>query len=215
MKKRRIKLLFRIILYCFGIWLMAIGTAIAINTKLGISPKSSFSYILSIITNIRIGFCVILISIIHIILEFIVLRSNFKITNLAQIIPSLFFGNLIDISNKMICIISTYSYFFQLFLLIFSSFIIGFGVSLYVSARLIPLTAEGLCIAIAEKYGYKFYNVKTAQDLFSVSLTIVFSCLFFHKIIGIREGTIILSILTGRFVKYIQKAINPMFKKLL
>lgn len=211
--KKKIQLFYRMILYVLGLWLMAFGAAFSINAQLGIAPKSSFSFVLSLILKTKMGYCVIAVSVIHLVLQILILRKDFSRKNLLQIIPSILFGFLIDLSRQIIGDFVLPTYFGQLVLLISGGLLVGIGVTLYISARFVPLTAEGLCLVISQKYHFAFHNVKNIQDILSVMLAAACSYIFLDELTGIREGTIILALLIGRFVKYARLLILPVINR--
>ena len=51
------KLAARLGIYCLGLLILAFGIALAVNSKLGVSPVSSLPYVASLITNISLGTC--------------------------------------------------------------------------------------------------------------------------------------------------------------
>ena len=47
----------RLGIYCLGLWVLAVGIALSVNCKLGVSPVSSLPYVLSQIVNVSLGTC--------------------------------------------------------------------------------------------------------------------------------------------------------------
>ena len=56
--------------------------------------------------------------------------------------------------------------------------------------------------AAADGLGKNFGDVKVAFDVFCVALALVLSLLFFHTVVGTREGTVISALCTGLVVKF-------------
>lgn len=53
--------LIRLLIYILGLLILALGVAFSINSNLGVSPVSSLPYVISQITGIEMGKCVIFI----------------------------------------------------------------------------------------------------------------------------------------------------------
>lgn len=84
--------------------------------------------------------------------------------------------------------------------------ILGFGVSLSVSANVIMNSGEAFVKAISDTTNKNFGNVKIAFDVSCVVLALILSLLFFDfTIVGTREGTIISALCTGLVVKLFRK----------
>ena len=78
--KRRF--LYRILLYIAGLFLIALGSCISINSGLGISPVSSLPYVISLIAGLPLSGCVIAIYSLYVLLQIVILRgSTFKNRN--------------------------------------------------------------------------------------------------------------------------------------
>lgn len=204
----------RIIVYFIGLSIIAVAVALSVSTELGVSAGTSYTFVLSLILDTKMGYCVIAVSVLHLVIQLIMLGKEFPLRNLLQIIPAVTFGYLIDFTRDILGEITYSSYMWRLCAIILSCALAGIGVSLYISAHLIPMTADGLCLVIAEKYKFKYHNVKNVSDIAKVALAVIMSFVFLHKLAGVREGTIILALLTGRFVKYANIIFSPIFKKL-
>lgn len=80
------RILKKVIIYCLGLFFLAVGVTFSIKSRLGISPVNSIPYIISLITGIEQGHVIIVIFSIFILIQIILLRRNFKARNLLQII---------------------------------------------------------------------------------------------------------------------------------
>ena len=67
----------------------------------------------------------------------------------------------------------------------------AFVISLEVMADVIMLPAEALVRAISQTTGMKFGNVKVGFDSFLTVSAMVVALLAFHRLNGVREGTLI------------------------
>jgi len=208
------KLVLRTFFYLLGLLIMAFAAALSINTNLGIAPNSSLPYALSMVLNTKMSTCIISISILHLVLQAIVLRQGLKWQMIAQFVVSTIFGYFIDFANWVVGDFCFPTYFGQMALLLISILLIGLGVSMYVDASFIPSTAEGLSLAVSKAFGIKFHNAKNIQDIVTVVLALLLGLVFLKNVVGVREGTILSALLVGRAVKLMQKWIKPMIDKL-
>ena len=55
--KKSAHLLPRLGIYILGLWVLAFGIALAVNSNLGVSPVSSLPYVVSLIFNVSLGTC--------------------------------------------------------------------------------------------------------------------------------------------------------------
>lgn len=83
-----------------------------------------------------------------------------------------------------------------------------FAISLEVMADVIMLPAEALVRAISQTTGMKFGNVKVGFDSFLTVSAMVVALLAFHRLNGVREGTLINAIAVGNIVKLWRKLLE-------
>ena len=201
-QKNFILLLKKVLMYCLGLFLMAMGVSFSVKSNLGVSPVNSIPYVVSLITGIEQGKCVTAIFISFIAIQILILMKEFKVKNLLQIIGSTIFGYFVTATNAMTTGIPyCTSYPMQLLFLFISMVFVAIGVSLYLKPNLLSLPAEGVMMALVQKFGIKFPNAKTGCDTAMVVIAAIISLLFFHELRGVREGTLIAAIGIGQLVK--------------
>lgn len=76
------KFCFRVLFYVLGLFVMAIGVTFASNSNLGMSPVNSIPAVLSAITNIEMGTCVIIVFSLFIVAQIVIKRREFRWINL-------------------------------------------------------------------------------------------------------------------------------------
>ncbi len=204
----------RIVLYVIGLFFMALGVAFAVNSNLGVSPVTSLPYVVSLITNTALGTCVIIVYGIYIVLQILILRREFRIINLTQIIFSTIFGYFTNFTKWLLADFTLPTYAGQLVMLVISIVVVAFGVFLYMEVDLVPMPMEGLTQSIAKKVGKPFHNVKIVVDCSTVVLGIILSFVFLHGLLGIREGTVITAIVVGKVMGLFKKPLQPIVQKL-
>lgn len=204
----------RSVIYCIGLFIMAVGVTFSVKSNLGVSPVNSIPYVISIIADLDQGLCVSLIFFSYIILQFFILKKEFKFQNLLQVICASLFGYFVTFSNMIFYFEPSSNYFMRILYMILSIILIGIGVFLYLEAELIPLPAEGVMLALKKKTTFEFHNIKIGFDLITVILAVLLSFIFLKNIYGIREGTFIAAFLVGKVVGFIPKLFKKEVKKL-
>ena len=203
----------RIAIYCLGLWILAFGIALSVNSNLGVSPVSSLPYAVSRILNISLGNCTTIVYTVYILLQMVLLGGKFQPALLLQLVFSTIFGYFVDIAKLLLGDFCLPTYFGQLAMLAASVVLIGFSLVLYIDVNLAPMPAEGLVGCIAGKTGKPFSSIKTLFDCTSVLAAVVLSFVFLGKLDGIREGTVITALLVGRMMGMLRKYLSPLIRK--
>jgi len=202
----------RILIYCCALFLMAVGVALSVNSNLGVSPVNSLPYVISQIIHVRMGTCVTVLFCSYILMQVMILGREFQIVNLLQIVFSTVFGYFVDFAKILVGGFVIPGYFGKLIMLAGSIVLIALGVMLYMDVELVPMPMEGLSSTIAKKLGKPFPTMKTVVDCIVVFTGLVLSLAFLGKLDGIREGTIITAIVTGKIIALFRKWLSPMVK---
>ena len=101
-KSEPIQWVFRVLFYVLGLFVMALGVAIAANSNLGISPVNSLPYVVSEVFHRDPGTCVTLVFCSYILMQIILLRREFKWINLLQIVFSTIFGYFVNFTKALV-----------------------------------------------------------------------------------------------------------------
>lgn len=148
--------------------------------------------------------------------QILILRKKFKPIQLLQIPLSFLFGYFTDFGLWLVGFIPAESYIMRLVMVFIGIVILGFGVSLSVSANVIMNSGEAFVKAISDTTNKNFGNVKIAFDVSCVVLALILSLLFFDfTIVGTREGTIISALCTGLVVKLFRKLTDEPVNRLV
>ena len=204
----------RILIYCLALLIIAFGVAISVNSNLGVSPVNSLPYVVSQIIGVPMGTCVTVIFCFYILLQVLILRKDFQLIQLLQIVFSTIFGYFVDFAKWVVGDFAIPTYFGQLAMLAISIVLIALGVLLYMDVQLVPLPMEGLSSSIAKKLKKPFPTMKTIVDCVVVGVGVVLSLVFLGKLDGIREGTIITAIVTGKVIAILKKWITPFINRI-
>ena len=88
------------------------------------------------------------------------------------------------------------------------------GISLDVIADVIMLPAEAFVRELSKKTGIRFGNVKVAFDSTLTIMAMEVALIAFHKLNGVREGTLINALCVGQLVRLWRSLIEAPLKKI-
>ena len=161
----------RIIVYTFGLFILALGVAFSIQSKLGVSPVSSFPYALSIVTAKDVGLMTTIVFSTYVLIQVLILRRQFPLKHLFQVLIASLFGYFVSLSMTIVGSLNPISYPARLSFLGISLVLIAVGIIFYLAAELIPMPAEGLILSVSKVASIPFGKGKIIFDVTSVSLT--------------------------------------------
>lgn len=220
------KFCFRVLFYVLGLFIMAIGVTFASNSNLGMSPVNSIPAVLSAITNIEMGTCVIIVFSLFIVAQIAIKRREFRWIDLTQLVFSTIFGFFVDFTAFLFHGFCLPTIFGRLAMMVISLFFIAAGVSAYVATNLINMPMEGMTLAITEKVERKtFRQVKVVVDTTTVLIALALSLLLMSRIqinLGIDGyptslvflGTVVSAVFVGVTMGPVQKLIVPPIRRI-
>lgn len=192
----------RVVVFIVGLCIMAFGVSFSVKAGIGISPISCVPYIYSLHFPLSIGEFTILLNVIFMIIQIAILRKNYKLIQLVQLPALIFFGYSIDITMALVENLNPSNYMEQFILCILSCIVLAFGIFLVVKTRLTYLPLEGLVMVITQTFKKEFGTIKISMDSLMVIIGVTSSLIFFHEVVGIREGSIIAAVLIGALIKF-------------
>lgn len=197
----------RIIIYICGIFLLALGGVLAIKSNLGASPVSSLPLSISKVSSISLGAAAAILFTIYVGMQIILLKRDFKMIQLLQIVFAILFGQIMNFFNLIINI-NVDSFYIRIFICILSFFITSLGIVFTITADIVPVAPDGLSQAISKKARIDFGKAKIYFDCVIVILS--GSILLFNGkgLDGLGIGTILSALLVGRIVAYINKSLK-------
>ena len=197
----------RIIIYICGIFLLALGGVLAIKSNLGASPVSSLPLSISKFSSISLGTAAAILFTIYVGMQIILLKRDFKMIQLLQIVFAILFGQIMNFFNLIINI-NVDSFYIRIFICILSFFITSLGIVFTITADIVPVAPDGLSQAISKKARIDFGKAKIYFDCVIVILS--GSILLFNGkgLDGLGIGTILSALLVGRIVAYINKSLK-------
>ena len=207
----------RLLLYVGGLFFIAMGIAFSARSGLGVAPVGSPANVLYEIGKSRglsesvfnLGNWTFAVYGVYILAQVVLLRRRFQPIQLLQLVVSYLFGFLVNLTRSMLSgLPAPTGYAMQMFYLLVSIPLVALGVMLYLIPDLLPTPGEGTALAIADTFHTDVGAGKTIFDCTVVSAAVILSLLWFHGLVGVREGTVISALLTGFLVRWFQKLLK-------
>ena len=149
---------------CFGLTLFGLGEGLLIVSFTGASPYSVLAQGISLHTNLSVGMCTFLISVVVLIL-WIPLKQK---PGMATILNALIIAIVIDLCIKYVPTPS--NYYNQLILAIVSVMTVGIGGGIYLVANLGAGPRDGLMIGLQKKTNLPIALVRATLEITVVSV---------------------------------------------
>ncbi|UQZ84609.1 hypothetical protein SK3146_03864 [Paenibacillus konkukensis] len=191
----------RWIMYIIGIYILTIGVSLAIKAGIGISPQSSLTRVMTVVyPGLSQGTYNFILEMIMLFLTFVVLPKGFKLKNFTSLIPSFVLAVCLDFNLKMTGFIQLDLYFSKLLLLILGDAALAFGLFLMIRADLVLMPIDLFVHTLVMKTQRKWGNIKTIFDCSLLIISASIGLIFLHKIMFIREGTVLNAIFVGQYL---------------
>ena len=201
----RQELLKRYSLFFIGLFLNSFGVSFVTKANLGTSPISSIPYTLSLAFTPTLGMFTLYMSILLIVAQMIMLGRNFPKQYFLQIPISILFSWFIDLTMKLLSFMDPGTYLLQFFSLILGCAILGLGIYLEMLADVAMLPGEMSVKVFTLVFHKDFGKTKVAVDSSFVIIAGVISFALFHKIAGVREGTVVAALLVGMTARFLKR----------
>lgn len=203
----------RLLIYLLGLYLMAMGVVFSARSSLGVSPVGSLAnvlYQIGLTQNapdyVNLGNCTIAVYCLYILTELLLLRRDFRPEMLLQLVASILFGQLVNLATAMLSFLPAPGHYaVQMLYLLCSIPLVAVGVMLYLSPQILPTPGEGMSLAISKKTGLSVGSSKMIFDCSLVVISAVVSLLYFHALVGVREGTVICALLVGFVMRQLMR----------
>lgn len=188
---------------------MTLGIAISVKSNLGVSPVSSIPYTITCVIGLEMGKATILFHIALVFIQIIIMRKDFNVINLLQILVGVLFGYLTTFGNWLMSLVDLpNSMLIRVLMMLVSTFFIALGLFFYVPTNLIPLAGEGTMLCISEKFGFEFSNVKICFDVSMVAISLIMCLIVLNTMGSVGIGTVMAAFLVGIELKWIQKFVK-------
>ncbi len=214
----------RLLLLLGGLYILAQGIAFTVLADLGTDAITSPALVMHKIWGVcdsgkgysicTVGNMLICIHILLVLAQIAILRKNYKPVQLLQVVMGLILGKMLDFCLSYTVLLPAPGYVASVAYTLLGCVFCAFGIFTFVKADLVPLSAEGLCLALHNAYRWRFSRVKVAVDCSMILIAILTSLLILGTIEGVREGSVICAICTGYIIGWFLKNC-PIWDKLL
>ena len=204
---------FRFVMFVLGLLILASGISTVTHAGLGTGTISSAAIVLSQRTGLTIGLFVFATNAFFFFLQILVDRRDFWIKALKQLPVCALFGMIFDLAMWATSFLDPTSYAMRLVQVAAGTVLTGLGISCMVYARLCILPPEGFVLTVMHRWGGSFGTLRMGVDLFIVAAAAILSLLFFGTIVGLREGTLVTALGSGRCANVFLKLWGRLFPK--
>lgn len=215
MTKNKIKnLLWQHVLLLVTLYVMTLGVAVCVRSAVGSSVISTIPYVLQQagekglgVPAWTIGGYTTAINFLFVAIQILVLRRQFEMVQLFQLVIGAFFGTLIDLNMWLTTWLVPAAFWSKALAQIAGCTILGFAIAMEVRCGSVTMPGEGMPIAISRVTGWNFPKVKIWVDTTLVCIAVLLSILFFGawqwQITG--WGTLFAMVYVGMAVKAFSK----------
>lgn len=205
---RGLSLTLRYLTFLVGIFVMSIGIALSVYALIGTTPISAIPLVVSYATSFSLGFYTVAINVVLFFVQIALLRRRFELIQILQIPAAFAFGAACDFSMWLLRGldgVAEGNYLIQVLLSVAGSVVLGIGVWLQVTPRVLTLAGDGTAVALALVTKRQFSTMKILLDSTLVVIAVILSLIFFHGLLGVREGTILAAWLVGYVVRLLHR----------
>ena len=153
MASRTVNIIVRYAVASVGLFMIAFAIALAIKSNLGTAPLSCMAYVLNLdMPGISVGTFTFLVNMLYILIQLAVLRRRFKPEHLMQVVASVLFGYMIDLSLWMLEWLEPAGFGIRLLLILAAAAVTALGTSIEVAANAWMVSAEMTVAAFSSTF---------------------------------------------------------------
>ncbi len=209
MKDKILSFIWQHVLLLISLFVMTLGVALCVRSALGSSVISTIPFVMSLAGDagkapaLTIGDYTSLMNIILVIGQIIVLRRQFHLVQLFQLVIGFLFGWLIDVNMALTSHFSFNGLWRQIVAQISGCVVLALGIAMEVRCGSVTMPGEGMPVAIMRRWGIPFPKAKIGIDISLVVVAVVLGFIYFGRwmwnVIG--PGTLFAMISVGMIVK--------------
>ena len=193
----------RVVIYLFGMVLLALGITLNTQAGLGASAIVSVPYTISQGTGMNfanltlIAYCVLVVA------QFFIKGKNRRWIDALQVVVSIVFTRFMALFQYVIGYESGV-FINDLVVLLFGILFTGIGAAMTVDMNLIP--NPGIVSSLAERFNRELGFCKNCFDAFCVVCSLAIGLAFGNPLMGIGLGTVLSMLGVGRVIYFFNKA---------
>lgn len=202
MKQDVLKFLQKSLVLLLCVTVVSIFATLLIRANIGLGSVEALNSSIGLLMDLKIGTVGIIVNVLFLILQVVILRTQFQLIQLLQLPVVLFQGIVFNFFlYEIFHAIQFNSYLEQLTIVIFCSIINGIMLGLLAAIRFISFPLEAACLAIHQKTNWNFGKIRFSFDLLNMLLSIVIS-IYLSSYFNVREGTVIIGVLFSIVIGY-------------
>lgn len=202
-KKKQMSM--RVVIYLFGMVLLALGITLNTQAGLGASAIVSVPYTISQGTGMNfanltlIAYCVLVVA------QFFIKGKNRRWIDVLQVVVSIVFTRFMALFQYVIGYESGV-FIKDLVVLLLGILFTGIGAAMTVDMNLIPNPGDGIVSSLAERFNREQGFCKNCFDAFCVVCSLAIGLAFGNPLMGIGLGTVLSMLGVGRVIYFFNKA---------
>lgn len=186
----------RLVTYVLGMVVLSAGVVLNTKTGLGTSAMNTFPYAVHLVEGVSLGTASFIVYVFLVAFQLVLVR-RFDAKIVLQLAASLGFGALIDLIDIYVLRFQAAGLVDGFAMLLVATALVGLGITLVVSQRLVPVAPDGCVQTIADVAGWEFGRAKYTFDAAFLLLTLGYGMLRVGWPVGIGLGTLAAVCLTG------------------
>ena len=197
----------RLLVFFAGLGCVAFGVAVTTKALLGTTPIAAFPYSMSLIfPSVSFGTCVIAFNLALITAEWALLRGRLRFWALIlQAFLTCIFGTCVDGSMFVLLGLDPHSYLARVLWVAGGSLLIGVGAFLTIRANIAVLPYDAFVLALATVSAKDFGRLRMLCDVLMSVAALLLCWLVLDDLAGVREGTILASLLTSPTIRLLMR----------
>jgi uncharacterized protein len=194
----------RFTFYCIGLLCLSFGVSLIIKGNLGAAPWDALAVGESYLFHLSIGTCIFLNGCILIVINALLLRKRIEWPAALSIF---LIGMMVDFWIKTgLSQVEPAGFAQQLSFVLTGILILGFGISIYLQAKLPSSPMDTFMIAIHRRFGLNLRNARLLNEAIAITLAMVF-----HGAVG--PGTVIVACTLGFIIHFFYPIMEHMYGK--
>jgi uncharacterized membrane protein YczE len=212
-KEKAISFIWQHILLVLSLFVMTFGVALCVRSNLGCSVISTIPFVMSqageagMVPALTIGEYTYLMNALLVVLQILVLRKQFELVQLFQLIIGFFFGYLLDLNMAVTSVFDYSSIWTQIVAQLAGCTILALGIAFEIRCGSVTMPGEGITVAISRVSKLPFPKAKIYVDSTLVIAAVALSFLFFGHWLWNVVGLATLFAMV--YVGFAVKVINP------
>lgn len=200
-----------------GITSLSAGAAMGIIAGLGQTTSTGTCSALAGTLGIKVGTAMMLLYSFFLLLQLLLLRKEFHLTRLFQLIPVVLQGwilNFFKYDFPPFQRLDPQSYPQKFLAFAVGMVLISFGFTCVKCAKFANYPPESFCTIVAERVGIRFGTSKIVLDFVYVAVTLLLCWRFRLGYEFVREGTLIFAVCNGTLINLFQPRVERVFGRL-